>query len=163
MLPSQLTHWTWCKVMLLCSSLLLSHHTLSVQTTNIAFSCLILRYSVTIYQPVHPSHSTNSYCSIYLSIFPPSSLVPLTHPSVPPLCSSPSFAPHRELAGWSWRRRWRRGQVVTTTTRGEADAVPAVAARRRWTIWDSAPSMAVSLVMNLCVCVCHSVSKGWFL
>lgn len=131
-----------------CSCAPLSFFHVILQTTTVAFSRLILRYSVTIY----PSHSTNSYCSIYLSIFPPSSLVPLTHPSVPPLYSSPSFPPHRELAGWSWRRRWRRGQVVTTTTRGGADAVPAVAARRRWTIWDSAPSMAVSLVVNVCFC-----------
>lgn len=132
----------WCPYGDICPSF----PSLSVHTTTILL--LFLHYSITIYQPVHPSHSTICYCSIYLPILPTFSSDPF-NPSFyfPPLLfyPSPSCRPYRELAGWSWRRRWRRGQVVTTMTSGGADAVPDVAARRRWTIWDSAPSMAVSV------------------
>lgn len=117
-----------------------------VLLSSSVLTSFILHYSITICQLMHPSHSINSYYSIYLSfcstlfshlsLFLPSALL--------------SFTPCRELADWSWRRRWRHEQVVTTMTSGVADTAPAVAARRRWAIWDTAPLMAVSV----CVCTC---------
>lgn len=135
---------------------------LSVQTTNPSPFPVSSRVipSPSINPCIHPTQPT-LFRPIYLFICPPFLFWSLlTRPSTPsPLLvfPSPSFPspPHRELAGWSWRRRWRRGQVVTTMTSGGAGAVPAVAARRRWAIWDSAPSMAVSLWSWVCECVCH--------
>lgn len=114
-------------------------------------SCIIPSQSMN--PCIHPTQPTLIASSVHLSIFFSRCFNPSFHSSPLFVFRSPSFPPHRELAGWSWRRRWRRGQVVTTMTSGGADAVPAVAAKRRWTIWGSAPSMAVSLWSWLCVCM----------
>lgn len=46
---------------------------------------------------------------------------------------------HRASGGWFSKRRWRLAPVLRTTSSGGADAVPAAAAGRCWTVWNTAP------------------------